>query len=160
MSGSAHSDDFNRMPFSPCRHDFLIACPIAVSYTHLDVYKRQPVEYPEVTEIVPKIHEAGGLAVLAHPAVYDSYDVMEELLPLGLDGVEVCHPRNHPDDPERLSGFCREHGLIMTGGTDFHGLYTKKPNPLGTCTTGDDQVELMKKRCEKYRKQTPRADKQ
>ena len=118
-----------------------------------------PVEYPEVTEIVPKIHEAGGLAVLAHPAVYDSYDVMEELLPLGLDGVEVWHPRNHPDDPERLSGFCREHGLIMTGGTDFHGLYTKKPNPLGTCTTGDDQVELMKKRCEKYRKQPPRADK-
>ena len=41
-----------------------------------------PVEYPEVTEIVPKIHEAGGLAVLAHPAVYDSYDVMEELLAL------------------------------------------------------------------------------
>ena len=118
-----------------------------------------PVEYPEVTEIVPKIHEAGGLAVLAHPAVYDSYDVMEELLPLGLDGVEVWHPRNHPDDPERLSGFCREHGLIMTGGTDFHGLYTKKPNPLGTSTTGDDQVELMKKRCEKYRKQPPRADK-
>ena len=116
-------------------------------------------EYPEVTEIVPKIHEAGGLAVLAHPAVYDSYDVMEELLPLGLDGVEVWHPRNHPDDPERLSGFCREHGLIMTGGTDFHGLYTKKLNPLGTCTTGDDQVELMKKRCEKYRKQPPRADK-
>ena len=85
-----------------------------------------PVEYPEVTEIVPKIHEAGGLAVLAHPAVYDSYDVMEELLPLGLDGVEVWHPRNHPDDPERLSGFCREHGLIMTGGNGFsRAVYEK-----------------------------------
>ena len=104
-----------------------------------------PVEYPEVTEIVPKIHEAGGLAVLAPPAGYDRYDGKEELLPVGFDGVEGWHPRNHSYEPERLSGFCREHGLIMTGGTDFHGLYTKKPNPLGTCTTGDDQVELMKK---------------
>ena len=109
------------------------------------------VEYPEVREILPKIHEAGGLAILAHPAVYDSYDVMEELQPLGLDGVEVWHPRNHPDDPERLSAFCQEHGLIMTGGTDFHGFYTKNPSPLGTCTAGDDQVELLKKRCDKYR---------
>ena len=110
-----------------------------------------PVEYPEVTEILPKIHEAGGLAVLAHPAVYDSYDIMEELLSLGLDGVEVWHPRNHSDDPERLSSFCRKHDLIMTGGTDFHGFYTKRPNPIGACTTSDDQVELMKKRCERYR---------
>lgn len=110
-----------------------------------------PVEYPEAAEILLKIHEAGGVAVLAHPAVYNSYDLMEELVPLGLDGVEVWHPRNHPDDSERLSTFCREHDLIMTGGTDFHGFYTKSPSPLGTCTTTDDQVDLLKKRCGRYR---------
>ena len=115
-----------------------------------------PVEYPEVTEIVPKIHEAGGLAVLAHPAVYDSYDVMEELLPLGLDGVEVWH--QGISDDQAFVRIC-QNMADMTGGTDFLPGCSEKPNPLGTCTTGDDQVELMKKRCEGDRKQPPRADK-
>ena len=52
---------------------------------------------------------------------------------------------------KRLSAFCREHDLIMTGGTDFHGFYTKSPSPLGTCTTTDDQADLLKKRCGRYR---------
>ena len=102
-----------------------------------------PVEYPEVTEIVPKIHEAGGLAVLAHPAEYDSYDLLEELSGMGLDGVEVSHPRNRSGDQERLSEFARTHGLVMTGGTDFHGMYSSKFHPVGTFTTSQEQVEAL-----------------
>ena len=110
------------------------------------------VEYPSAKEVLQKIHEAGGLAVLAHPAVYDSYDLMEELVPLGLDGVEVWHPRNRAGDEDRLSAFCERHHLIMTGGTDFHGVYTSQPKPLGTCTAPDDQVAQLKDHCLKYQK--------
>jgi phosphoribosyl 1,2-cyclic phosphate 1,2-diphosphodiesterase len=101
------------------------------------------VEYPEVREIIQTIHEAGGLAVLAHPAEYDSYDLLEELAGMGLDGVEVSHPRNRPGDQERLSEFARTHGLVMTGGTDFHGMYSSKFHPVGTFTTAQEQVEAL-----------------
>ena len=52
--------------------------------------------YPEPTEIIEAIHEAGGIAVLAHPGFYNNFDLLEELIPQGLDGVEVWHPENTP----------------------------------------------------------------
>lgn len=104
------------------------------------------VEYPEAVEVLPLLHLAGGVAVLAHPGEYNSYELLEELTALGLDGVEVWHPRNREGDQERLSQFAKAHGLIMTGGTDFHGMYTSRNLPLGTCTTPDDQFAALKER--------------
>lgn len=103
-------------------------------------------EYPDVREVLERIHDAGGLAVLAHPAVYDSYDLLEELTDIGLDGVEVYHPRNNEGDEERLKKFAISHNLVMTGGTDFHGMYSHNVNPIGTYTTTDDQVEALKRK--------------
>lgn len=105
-----------------------------------------PVEYPDVHEVLRQIHAAGGIAVLAHPGVYDSYDLLERLArDREIEGVEVWHPRNHPGDEERLARTAEQYGLIMTGGTDFHGMYTKVQVPLGTCTTPDRQLEALKK---------------
>lgn len=111
------------------------------------------VEYPEAVEILPLLHQAGGVAVLAHPGEYNSYELLEELTGLGLDGVEVWHPRNREGDEERLSEYARAHGLIMTGGTDFHGMYTSRNLPLGTCTTPDGQMAALKERAQKRKKQ-------
>ncbi len=101
------------------------------------------VEYPEVHDVIEQIHRAGGLAVLAHPGEYDSYDLLESLSASRMiDGVEVWHPRNKEGDEQRFAEIAREYGLVMTGGTDFHGMYTKNPLPVGTCTAPDGQVEL------------------
>ncbi len=111
-----------------------------------------PVEYPEVREVIGMIHDAGGVAVLAHPAVYDSYDLLSELVEYGLDGVEVWHPRNREGDEERLSAFAKQHQLLTTGGSDFHGMYTLHPHPIGTCTAPLSQVEEIKQRSALYQK--------
>lgn len=103
------------------------------------------VAYPEVRDIIPLIHEAGGVAVLAHPAEYNSYELLEELADQGLDGVEVSHPRNKEGDEEKLCAFAKEKGLIMTGGTDFHGMYSSRFHPIGTFLTEDSQIERLKK---------------
>lgn len=108
-------------------------------------------EYPDVFDVLEQVHGAGGLAVLAHPSVYDSYDLLPELTVLGLDGVEVWHPRNQPGDEERLCAFALDHDLVMTGGTDFHGMYSQKPHPIGSCTTPPEQLEALKKRKERYK---------
>ena len=104
-----------------------------------------PVEYPDVREIIDLIHSAGGLAVLAHPYVYDSIDLMEELTAEGLlDGIEVWHPSNDEDRISVLKSFAEAHTLLMTGGTDFHGLYSDSLRPIGSCGAPENTVKLMK----------------
>ena len=105
------------------------------------------IEYPEVRDVIAQIRRAGGLAVLAHPAEYDSYDLLEHLASShGIDGVEVWHPRSSADDRRRFAALAEEYDLLMTGGTDFHGMYTKHPHPVGTCTVPDGEVEKLLRR--------------
>jgi len=103
-------------------------------------------EFPDVREVINRIHESGGLAVLAHAKLFDSCDLLKELLEEDLlDGIEVWHPLNSKDDEEFLINTAKEYNLIMTGGTDFHGMYAKEPHPVGTCTTPKEQIKLMKR---------------
>lgn len=102
-----------------------------------------PVKYPDVYEVMDSIHEAGGIAVMAHPAEYDSFDLIEELVPAGLDGVEVWHPRASEEDRERILAIAKQHDLLTTGGTDFHGMYNSRPLPLGTCCTPAESLEAL-----------------
>lgn len=108
------------------------------------------VEYPEVYDVIEQIHRAGGIAVLAHPSEYDSYGLLNSLASShAIDGVEVWHPRNREGDERKFEEIAKENGLVMTGGTDFHGMYTKVSLPIGTCTTPDEQLKQliqMKKR--------------
>jgi predicted metal-dependent phosphoesterase TrpH len=68
------------------------------------------------------VHAAGGLAVLAHPALLGDFEpVVRDLAGLGLDGVEVLHPRNAPPDRAKLRALARELDLAESGGSDYHG---------------------------------------
>ncbi|WP_457942456.1 PHP domain-containing protein [Caproiciproducens sp. LBM24188] len=104
-----------------------------------------PITYPDVHEVIAQVHEAGGIAVLAHPGEYDSYDLLEQLASSHeIEGVEVWHPRNKPGDEEKFIETAKKYGLVMTGGSDFHGMYTKRKTHIGTCVTPDDQLEALK----------------
>jgi hypothetical protein len=90
------------------------------------------VSYPDLKEAIKAIHDTGGQAVLAHPGINLShnYSLFEEMVWLGLDGVEVgssYHPR------ETASFFYQQsiaHKLLITGGSDYHGK-TKPAIRLG-----------------------------
>ena len=95
-----------------------------------------PFSYPEVREAAALIKSAGGICVLAHPSVYDSIELMVELAQEGvIDGVERYHPRVKATDIPAIEQVASRYDLIVTGGTDFHGAFSQKPNPLGTCIT-------------------------
>lgn len=100
-------------------------------------------EYPDTREVVELIHSAGGIAVLAHPAVYDSFDLMQELAENGLDGVEVWHPDHSEEQVASLLDFTRQHGLLATGGSDFHGMYARRARPLGSTSMPDEYVQAL-----------------
>lgn len=104
------------------------------------------VEYPDVHDVIEQIHSAGGVAVLAHPNEYDSCELFAQLAAdKEIEGVEVWHPRNKEEDIPKFMAIAKANGLIMTGGTDFHGMYTTHPVPVGTFITPDDQLAALKK---------------
>lgn len=113
-----------------------------------------PVKYPEINEVIEEVHGAGGIAVLAHPYLYDNFSELDKYVELGLDGVEVWHPSASDDQIEEISKYCKKHKLLMTGGSDFHGLYGRKTVTLGTCVTPDEHMDkLMGYKAKKKRAQ-------
>ena len=81
------------------------------------------------------------MVVFAHPTVYKSMPLLRELVAEGaIDGIEVHHPRNSPEDRAECAELCKKHDLIVTGGSDFHGANHGKPHPVGACVTEDDQI--------------------
>lgn len=108
------------------------------------------IEYPDVFEVLNCVHDAGGVAVLAHPGVYDSYELLEELAECGLDGVERYYPDSNPEMEEYVDSIIKKYGLIATGGTDFHGGYSKEKRVIGTVTVDDSVVEQLRECKMKY----------
>ena len=103
-----------------------------------------PIEYADVYEVIDLIRSAGGIAVLAHPYTYHSEDLMEELVAADkLDGIEVWRPTHSQEQIYALKVFAEQHNLLMTGGSDFHGMYAKTARPLG-CQAPDDTVDKMR----------------
>lgn len=95
------------------------------------------------------IHSAGGAAVLAHPGSLPDYAaVIERLVPAGLDGIEVIHPKNTELVRENLRALALRYGLITTGGSDFHGPDTE---PIGAVTPPPGCVDALRQRVARYR---------
>ena len=98
-------------------------------------------EYIPVREVLATAKAAGAVVVFAHPTVYKSMPLLRELVAEGaIDGIEVHHPRNSPEDRAECAELCKKHDLIVTGGSDFHGANHGKPHPVGACVTEDDQI--------------------
>lgn len=76
---------------------------------------------------IAAIHDAGGLAVLAHPVQLRCDDdgeleaTVRKLADQGLDGIETRHSDHTPDMVERYEQLARRFRLATTGGSDFHG---------------------------------------
>ncbi len=108
-----------------------------------DGVAKVPMEYPDTRDVLTAIHEAGGIAVLAHPYVYGNQELLEELTALGLDGVEVWHPYHSDEQSAQLQQFAADHGLITTGGSDFHGMYSKTTRSLGSTSVDDSVIAAL-----------------
>src|SRR5699024_7657184 len=81
--------------------------------------------YVDAKEAVTAIKADGGQAVLAHPGQLDSYEIIEELVRYGLDGIERNHYDHTQKDVIKVEQYAKEYDLLMTGGSDFHGKFGK-----------------------------------
>jgi len=89
---------------------------------HAPAYVPKPrVSLEEASTIV---REAGGVTILAHPGTLNRDHLIPAWSRRGLDGIEVWHSKHDPSAVERYRGFANMHGLLMTGGSDYHGERT------------------------------------
>ncbi len=95
----------------------------------------------EVEEIISLIHETGGIAVLAHPKLIGDDDIVKSVIQQGIDGLEVFYPQHDQEDTERYMELAKSYNLLMSGGSDFHGIPSRFPNELGIFTIEDSYAE-------------------
>ncbi len=86
----------------------------------------RPRLHPTIEESIAAIHDAGGVAVWAHPfwdvpASGDVLEAIDRFRSFGLDGVEAFYATHTREQSELLADRCTELGLLSTGSSDFHG---------------------------------------
>ncbi|MBX3051201.1 MAG: PHP domain-containing protein [Caldilineaceae bacterium] len=111
-------------------------------------------------ESIDLTHQMGGVAVLAHPGIYqrvrDIDSVLARMVDVGLDGLEVRYPyarerrRSIPNaDAAALTAHfaaaAQRYGLLVTGGSDFHGA--RKKNQLGEAGLSEEEWQTLRARC-------------
>lgn len=102
------------------------------------------IEYLDAIEAVSAVVADGGIAVIAHPGQLNSYDLIPELVEVGLGGIERNHPDHGMEDHRKVKALANNYGLIMTGGTDYHGVFGE------SIEIGDvlSPMNLLNKSCE------------
>jgi predicted metal-dependent phosphoesterase TrpH len=93
-------------------------------------------------DAIAMIHEAGGLAVLAHPGWSGTRERIEALAAQGMDGIEVRHPGHSPTDTARLKGLAETLGLVPSGGSDWHGA-AEGPRTIGMMQVPPEWLALQ-----------------
>jgi 3',5'-nucleoside bisphosphate phosphatase len=91
------------------------------------------------------IHQAGGVAVLAHPGLNRSDEVIPGMAEAGLDGIECFHTKHSTSTAEHYLELADRFELLVTGGSDCHGMSKGKPL-IGTIKLPYQHVEKLKER--------------
>jgi predicted metal-dependent phosphoesterase TrpH len=91
------------------------------------------------------IHAAGGVAVMAHPGLNHDDRMVSRLARMGVDGLECHHPKHGPAAVARYEEMARELGLVVTGGSDCHGMSKARPT-IGTVKIPTVRVDALRER--------------
>ncbi|MDO8915238.1 MAG: PHP domain-containing protein [Coriobacteriia bacterium] len=93
-------------------------------------------------DVIATIVAAGGLPVIAHPGVTRADELLPGLVASGLRGIEAFHADHTPQQRSHYAAIARQRGLLVTGGSDYHG--PGGPNPaLGSVDVPSEAVEAL-----------------
>jgi 3',5'-nucleoside bisphosphate phosphatase len=97
---------------------------------------------PEV--VIAKIHEAGGLASIAHPGLLGHDEWLAGFVAAGADAIEVYHTDHDADATSRYLALAARFGVAITGGSDYHGDAAHGGRALGTVPLPPEAFERLK----------------
>ena len=97
---------------------------------------------PPLKRAIELAHTCNAATIIAHPGAGGVYcdftrDKLDEVRQIGLDGVEVYHQQNNPEQQQFFRQYAKEHDLLITAGSDYHGR--------GNCSLGDRALEIPDK---------------
>jgi predicted metal-dependent phosphoesterase TrpH len=109
--------------------------------------KNRPAWVPKfkmsAAQAIELIHQSGGLAVMAHPGLNRTDEVIPSMADAGLDGLECFHTKHSASTTEHYLQLADEFDLLVTGGSDCHGHSKGKP-VIGTVKLPWEHVENLK----------------
>ena len=97
---------------------------------------------PSPASVVGAIHEAGGIASMAHPGVTQRDELIGPLVGAGLDAIEVYHSDHTPAAERAYKMTAERHGVAVSGGSDFHGDESRR-NTLGIVSLPADAFDAL-----------------
>ncbi len=92
------------------------------------------------------IHQAGGLAVMAHPGLNKIDHLIPDMVRAGLDGIECWHSRHPRSTAKRYREMAARLGLLISGGSDCHGPSRGRHPLIGTVRVPYNILDEMKRR--------------
>jgi predicted metal-dependent phosphoesterase TrpH len=98
-----------------------------------------------IQDAIAIAHEAGAIAIWAHPSDGGRRERLEPLVAAGLDGVEIKHPSHSGEDMKRLQALTDFFGLVPSGGSDWHGA-SEGPRRLGMMNVPVEWLEKQDER--------------
>jgi predicted metal-dependent phosphoesterase TrpH len=107
-------------------------------------------------DAIELIHGAGGLAVMAHPGLNRSDSIIPTLVEAGLDGIECFHSKHPPRTSEHYLKIAAKYNLLITGGSDCHGMSKGKPL-IGMVKLEEKHFVALKERAASREKKFARA---
>ncbi|WP_026485723.1 PHP domain-containing protein [Caldanaerobius polysaccharolyticus] len=110
-------------------------CPAYVPRSNLSPY-----------DAIQMIKSNGGVAVLAHPGLLKSYDIIGRLKEAGLEGVEAYHTKHTAQQTEEILEIAQAYDLIVTGGSDFHEIDMESNVTIGSTCISCDVIKILKLR--------------
>jgi predicted metal-dependent phosphoesterase TrpH len=98
------------------------------------------------SEVIALVSRAGGLTSLAHPGKLRSDDLIPGMVEAGLPAIEVNHPDHDEIDVRRYRQMATTFGLLVTGGSDYHGPGSGRTAGLGHVTLAQADFERLAER--------------
>jgi hypothetical protein len=96
------------------------------------------------------VHQAGGVAVMAHPGLNRTDEIIPGMVEAGLDGIECFHSKHSPSTSQRYLALAEKYHLVVTGGSDCHGMNKGKPL-IGSVKLPYHYVEKLKEKAAERR---------
>ena len=99
---------------------------------------------PCPADVIGIINSAGGVSSLAHPGLLKRDDLIPGMIDAGLTAVEAFHSEHDAPTTQRYLAFAERHGILVSGGSDYHGEKERRKAAFGSVGLPPERFELLK----------------
>jgi predicted metal-dependent phosphoesterase TrpH len=101
---------------------------------------------PSPADVIDIINRAGGIASLAHPGLLKRDELIPGMIDAGLTAVEAFHSEHDAPTTQRYLAFAERHGILVSGGSDYHGDKERRKAAFGTVGLPSECFDRLKAR--------------